>query len=77
MPLSTRFQLYRDGSVLLVEETRVPRENNLPAASYWQTLYLPMQSLPWVLVKDTRAQIHRAAQRVPGWQIWGFLLMDC
>ena len=25
-------------SVLLVEETRVPRENHLPVASHWQTL---------------------------------------
>ena len=25
-------------SVLLVEETRVPRENHRPAASHWQTL---------------------------------------
>jgi hypothetical protein len=25
-------------SVLLVEETGVPRENHLPAASHWQTL---------------------------------------
>ena len=25
-------------SVLLVEETRVPRENHQPAASHWQTL---------------------------------------
>jgi len=25
-------------SVLLVEETRVPRENHWPAASHWQTL---------------------------------------
>jgi hypothetical protein len=27
MPLSTIFQFYRDGSVLLVEETKVHREN--------------------------------------------------
>jgi hypothetical protein len=33
MPLSISWQ-----SVLLVEKTRVPRENNRPAASYWQTL---------------------------------------
>jgi len=26
------------GSVLLVEETRVPRDNHWPAASHWQTL---------------------------------------
>jgi len=26
-------------SVLLVEETRVPRENHWPAASHWQTLW--------------------------------------
>ena len=25
-------------SVLLMEETRVPRENNRPAASHWETL---------------------------------------
>jgi hypothetical protein len=28
MPLSTIFQLYRGGQFLLVEETRVPRENH-------------------------------------------------
>ena len=36
-PLSTIFQLYRE-SVLLVEETGVPRENHRPVASHWQTL---------------------------------------
>ena len=36
-PLSTIFQFYH-GSVLLVEETRVPRKNHRPAASHWQTL---------------------------------------
>jgi hypothetical protein len=32
------------GSALLVEETRVPRENHLPAASHWQTLSLNVES---------------------------------
>ena len=36
-PLSTIFHLYRE-SVLLVEETGVPRENHRPVASHWQTL---------------------------------------
>ena len=36
-PLSTIFQLYL-GGVLLVEETGVLGENNRPAASHWQTL---------------------------------------
>ena len=36
-PLSTKFQLYRV-KVLLVEETRVPGENQRPVASHWQTL---------------------------------------
>ena len=36
-PLSTIFQLYR-GGVLLVEETRVPGENHRPATSHCQTL---------------------------------------
>jgi hypothetical protein len=34
MPLSTLFQLYRDGSVLLVQETGKPGENHRPVASY-------------------------------------------
>jgi len=38
MPLSTIFQFYRGGSVLLVEETRVPKENHRPVTSHWQTL---------------------------------------
>jgi hypothetical protein len=33
MPLSTIFQLYRGGHVLLVEETGVPGENHRPVAS--------------------------------------------
>jgi hypothetical protein len=37
LPLSTIFQLFR-GGVLLVEETGVPRENHWPAASHRQTL---------------------------------------
>jgi len=37
MPLSTIFQLYR-GGVLLMEVTVVPGENHRPAASHWQTL---------------------------------------
>ena len=32
-PLSTIFQLYRDGSVLLMEEYGVPAENHRPAAN--------------------------------------------
>ncbi len=36
-PFSTIFQLYHD-SVLLVEETGVPRENHRPVASHRQTL---------------------------------------
>jgi hypothetical protein len=35
-PLSTIYQLYWL-SVLLVEETGVPRENHWPVASHWQT----------------------------------------
>ena len=38
MPLSTIFQLYCKGSVLLMEETRVPAENHRPVTSHWQTL---------------------------------------
>ena len=38
VPLSTIFQLYLWRSVLLVEETRVPRDNHRPAASHWQIL---------------------------------------
>jgi hypothetical protein len=40
-PLSTIFQLYRISpwqSVLLMEETGVPREKHRPVASNWQTL---------------------------------------
>jgi len=37
MPLSTIFQLYRE-SVLLVEETGVPRKNYPSVASHWQPL---------------------------------------
>ena len=33
-PLSTKFQLYRGGQFLLVEETAVPRENHRPVASH-------------------------------------------
>ena len=36
MPHNISFISWR--SVLLVEEIRVPRENNRPAASHWQTL---------------------------------------
>jgi hypothetical protein len=32
-------------------------------------------ALHWVLVKVHRAQTHRAAQHVPGWQIGGALSM--
>jgi len=35
MTLSTIFQLYRGGSVLLVEETGVPGENHHSTASHW------------------------------------------
>ena len=35
-PLSTIFQLYRSGQFYL-EETGVPRENQWPAVSHWQT----------------------------------------
>ena len=38
MTLSTIFQLYRGGQVLLVEETGVPRETHRPVASHRQTL---------------------------------------
>ena len=38
MPLSTIFQLISLWSVLLVEETGVPVENQQPATSHWQTL---------------------------------------
>ena len=34
MSLSTIFQLYHDGLVLLVVETKVPRENHRPVASH-------------------------------------------
>ena len=34
MPLSTIFQLYHGGLILLVEETRIPRENHQPVASH-------------------------------------------
>jgi hypothetical protein len=34
-------------SVLLVEETRVPRENQRPAASHWQTLSHNVVSPEW------------------------------
>jgi kynureninase len=33
--LSTIFQLYRGGSVLLVEETGIPGENHRPVASHY------------------------------------------
>jgi len=33
-PLSTIFQLYHGGQVLLVEETGVPEENHQPAVSH-------------------------------------------
>ena len=36
-PLSTIYQLYRGRSVLLAEESGVPRENHQLAASHWQT----------------------------------------
>jgi hypothetical protein len=37
-------------SVLLVEETGVPRENNLPATSHWQTLsHNVVSSTPWTI----------------------------
>ena len=39
MPLSTIFQLSWL-SVLLVEETGVPRENHRPIASHWQTIHI-------------------------------------
>jgi hypothetical protein len=39
-------------SVLLVEETRVPRENHRPFASYWQTLSHNVV-VPWFVKKYT------------------------
>ena len=33
-PLSTIFQLYRGGQILLVEETKVPGENHRPVTSH-------------------------------------------
>jgi len=33
-PLSTIFQLYRGGKLLLVEETGVPGENHQPVATH-------------------------------------------
>jgi hypothetical protein len=33
-----QYVCYIVAASLLVEETRVPRENHLPAASHWQTL---------------------------------------
>ena len=46
-PFSTIFQLW--WSVLLVEETGVPRENHWPATSHWQTLsHNVVSSIPWL-----------------------------
>ena len=38
MPLSPIVQLFRGGSVLLVEKTGVPGENHQSVTSHWQTL---------------------------------------
>jgi len=40
MPLSTIFQLYRDGQVLMVDETGVPWENHWPAVSHWWSSFI-------------------------------------
>jgi hypothetical protein len=61
MPLSTQFQLYHDGSVLLIEETGVPGENQQPVASHWQTLlHNVVSSTPWThIVIGDRHWLHR------------------
>jgi hypothetical protein len=46
-PLSIIYQLYRGDQFLLVEETRVPRENYRPVTSHWQTLSQISQMSPW------------------------------
>ena len=38
MPLSTKFQFYRGGQFLFLEETGVPGENHRPVLNHWQTL---------------------------------------
>ena len=51
MPFLAIFQLYCGGSILLLEETRVPEENHGPAASHWQICI--KYTSPWAGVKLT------------------------
>ena len=44
-------------SVLLVEETRVPRENHRPAASRWQTLSYNVVSIIPLHEQDSNSQL--------------------
>jgi len=44
-------------SILLVEETRVPRENHRPAASHWQTLSHNVVSSTPLYERDSSSQL--------------------
>jgi hypothetical protein len=45
-------------SVLLVEETRVPRENHRPVASHWQTVSHNVVSLNIIIIIYTTGSIY-------------------